>query len=105
MVLWSPGTIARPVAPGTFGLLAGLVTHAPGPATILDDAEVDSDTDGPGVSEHPTKPKTIPNAVKVVAILFIPVFPFDRHHKLHPGGHYLFGSHSHHQWLWLSGDI
>jgi hypothetical protein len=97
MVLRSPGTIVRPVAPGTFGLFAALVTHAPGPATILDDGEADSATEGADVSEHPTKPKTIPNAVKVVAILFIPVFLFNRHHKPHPGGHYLFGKRSHHR--------
>jgi hypothetical protein len=74
-VLLSPGTIERPVAPGTSGLAAGSVTPAPGPATMFADGDSDAADEEPGMLVHAPRLTAIANAVKVVAILFITTFP------------------------------
>jgi hypothetical protein len=99
MVLPSPGTILLPVAPGTFGLSAGLTAPEPGPAArsagggiaAVDRAAVDraSVDRAAGMSVHPAKPNPMLSAVKVVTILFTTVFPFIRHDMRRPDGGWL----------------
>jgi hypothetical protein len=84
MVLLSPGTIVLPVAPGTFGLLAGLIEPAPGPEIMFDESDTAAGDWAESMSVHPTKPNPMPSAVRVVTILFITVFPFGRHDMRHP---------------------
>jgi hypothetical protein len=78
MVLLSPGTMTRPVAPGTFGSAAGLVIPAPGPATMLDEGVTDAAAGEADMSVHAPRLKAIPKAVKVIAILVIEVFLFSK---------------------------
>jgi hypothetical protein len=77
-VALSPGTIERPVAPGTLGLAAALVTPAPGPATIFADGEADAADEEFDMSVHAPSPSANPNAVNVAANLFMTVLPFDQ---------------------------
>jgi hypothetical protein len=84
MVLLVPGTIERPVAPGTEGSLYGL-TAAPGPATML--AEGETEAVDWGRLAHPARPRAMPPAVKEAVILFITVFLFDQLRRQHWGDH------------------
>jgi hypothetical protein len=93
MVLLVPGTMARPVAPGTLGLLSEL--GAPGPATMA--AEGATEAEDCGRLAHPATPRAMPQIAREAVILFIAIFLFDRAPCSYRGDHQTSEWNNHHK--------